>query len=83
MQVFLLDVEEELGVKGAEVAGDEGVLAVSVVPDDLVGEGPRVAHVAADGEEVAVDEPSLPLLEDCAEEFQHLSADQLVITVHD
>jgi hypothetical protein len=83
LEVFLLNVEEELGVVGSQVAGDEGVGAVGVLAHGREGEGPGEANRAGGGEEVGVDEPQLLLLEDCVEQLEHLPAHQLVVPIHD
>ena len=43
MEVFLLDVQEQFGVEGAEVDGDEGICAIRILFDRGGGEGAGVA----------------------------------------
>lgn len=64
------------------MASNEGVFSVGVALDDSGWKRTRVAHVSADAEEVAVDKPSLLLLEDRVEYFQDLSSYNLIISIH-
>ena len=65
------------------MAGNEVVLAVCVVFDDLFGERPGIPNVAVVEYEVGVDEPGSCFLEERVEQFEHLSAQKLIVAVND
>jgi hypothetical protein len=69
LEVGLLNVQEQLGVKCSEVTGHEGIASVLVALDDRGWKRSGVAYCAFTGKEVSVDEPGSFLLKDCIEQF--------------
>lgn len=62
---------------------DEGILSVTVLLFDAVGDQARESYVVLGSKEVAIDEPRVFLLEHGIEQLEDLSSNELIIAIHD
>ena len=68
-KVIFANIDEKLGVEGSQVAGYKRIRSVFIAGYGGLRERSRVSDSPSDTQEIAVDEPSLVLLEDGIEKF--------------
>jgi hypothetical protein len=81
LEVGLLNVQEQLGVKCSEVTGHEGISPVLVVPYCFKWKRSRVTDAFAHVQKICIDEPSSFLLKYSAVELEDLATYKLVVAV--
>lgn len=66
-EIFLSDIAEKLSIKGSKMTSNKRILSVTILFLDAIGNQARKTYEVLCGKEVAVNEPSIVLLENGVE----------------